>query len=382
MADELNDLIKQHYPKTDTQQTTETTQIETPVIETKVEPTNTEPVTTEPIAEEFKLEHFNKKFGKEFKSEDELKSLFDLPTKVTDLESKASQADKLKADYDALQAKYNEVGKWIDPKKFFANEQLYHTNLMLKKYPDKDVALMTKISTIDVDKTDDIDLLVLNEMLQNPKLKGGEAGAKELVADELGIDLEDKTTWDQKVENKILKAATKIREDFKTLQKVEAELPIDVEKVKTDLISQETAKVDKSKSEWSPLVNKAISDFKEFTIYDKNEKGELTELYKYQVEWPEEVKKAIAEETVNYLAYTNQPVNEKTITNTLDMMKGRYILSDLNKIIKAYGLKEATRVNDEWHNKTHNDTPISEKTVPVTDASKAIENWNQAIDNL
>jgi hypothetical protein len=382
MADELNDLIKKTYPKQDTQQTNETLTTEATAVEAEIEPTNTESVKTESVPEEFKLEHFNKKFNKEFKSEDELKSLFDLPTKVTDLEAKASQTDKLKADYDALQAKYNEVGKYIDPKKFFANEELYKTNLMLKKYPDKDVTLMTKISTINVDKADDIDLLVLNEMLQNPKLKGGEAGARELVADELGIDLEDKTTWDQKTENKILKAATKIREDFKNLQKVEADVPIDVEKVKSDLISQETNKVEKSKSEWSPLVNKAISDFKELTIFDKNDKGELTELYKYQVEWSDEVKKVIAEDTANYLAFTGQPVNKETITNTLDMMKGKYVLSELPKILKAYGLKETTRVNDEWHNKVHITEPISEKTAPQGTVEKATENWISEINKL
>lgn len=380
MADTLNDLIKQHYPQTE--KAVETTTIETePVVPVEVKTeTITETTTTE--QPEFNIEHFNKRFGKEFKSEDELKSIFDLPTKVSELETKASELVKLKAEYEALQQKHNEVGKWVDPKKFFANEELYKTNLMLKKYPDKDISVMTKVSTMDVDKADNIDLLIMNELLQNPKIKGGEAGAKELVANELGIDLEDKTTWDQLAENKIIKAATKIREDFKNLQKVEADLPIDVDKMKSDLISQETSKFENNKKEWNPLINKALSDFKELTIYDKNDKGELIELYKYQVGWSDDVKKAIGEEVTNYLAYTGQPVNEKTILNALNLVKGRYAQEEQANILKAYALKETTRVNDEWHNKVNNDKPLSERTAPANETEKATQNWTNAINNI
>jgi hypothetical protein len=144
--------------------TGEPTTLTTPATSTPTEPIiPVEPTTAIPV--EFNLESFNKHFGKEFKDPDDIKSLFDLPTKITEVEGKLTEFEKIQKELADYKQKYEEVGKYIDPKTFFANDKLYQTNLMLKKYPDKDVSLMTKISTLDVDKANNFDLLVLNKML-------------------------------------------------------------------------------------------------------------------------------------------------------------------------------------------------------------------------
>jgi hypothetical protein len=343
------------------------------------EPNNQPPANDPPV--EFNLEHFNKHFGKEFKKADEIKSLFDLQGKVTEYEGKLTEYEKAKLDLSDLQKKYEEVGKYVNPKDFFANDDVYRTNLMLKKYPDKDVTLMTKISTLDIDKTDNFDLLVLNEMLQNPSIEGGEAGARELLASEFGIDVDDKSSWDTLTKNKISKEANKVKTEFKNLQKVEPQLPIDVEKMKSELISRENAKIEQVKQEWSPLMDKALQDFKELTIFDTDEKGDLKEFYKYQVEYTDEDRKAIKQDMVNYLAYTGQQINEKSVKDSLDMIKGRFALQQLPKMMKSYGQQIATQKDDEWHQKVNNTNPLSDKVAPIGDVEKQTQSWISAIRN-
>jgi hypothetical protein len=378
--DTLDNVFKQYSLKGDNPAGDVTPSTDTnPPVDPPAEPNNQPPANDPPV--EFNLDHFNKHFGKEFKKADEIKSLFDLQGKVTEYEGKLTEYEKAKLDLSDLQKKYEEVGKYINPKDFFANDDVYHTNLMLKKYPDKDVTLMTKISTLDIDKTDNFDLLVLNEMLQNPNIEGGEAGARELLASEFGIDVDDKSSWDTLTKNKISKEANKVKTEFKNLQKVEPQLPIDVEKMKSELISRENAKIEQVKQEWSPLMDKALQDFKELTIFDTDEKGDLKEIYKYQVEYTDEDRKAIKQDMVNYLAYTGQQVNEKTVKDSLDMIKGKFALQQLPKMMKSYGLSIATQKDDEWHQKVNNTNPLSDKVAPIGDVEKQTESWISAIRN-
>jgi hypothetical protein len=352
----------------------------TPPVTPETPATPVTPTTPETPPVEFNLESFNKHFGKEYKKPEEIKSLFDLPTKITEVESKLTEFEKTKQELADYKKRYEEVGKYIDPKSFFANEKLYQTNLMLKKYPDKDVALMTRISSLDIDKADNFDLLVLNEMLKNPSIEGGEAGAQEMLASKYGVDLtQDRKEWERLARNQIGTDGNQVRSEFKAFQKVDPELPIDVEKVKSDLLARENAKIETKKSEWKPLMDKALSDFKELPIFDQDEKGDLKEIYKYQVEYSEEDKKSIAEDMINYLAYTGQDVNEKSIKNSLDLIKGRYLLSQLPKIMKSYGLQIATQKDEEWHQKVNNDNPLSDKQLPAGDLEKETQNWIGAI---
>ena len=379
--DTLDNVFKQYSLKGDNpagDNITPPTDTNLPV-DPPAEPNNQPPANDPPV--EFNLEHFNKHFGKEFKKADEIKGLFDLQGKVTEYEGKLTEYEKAKLDLADLQKKYEEVGKYVNPKDFFANDDVYRTNLMLKKYPDKDVTLMTKISTLDIDKTDNFDLLVLNEMLQNPSIEGGEAGARELLASEFGIDVDDKSSWDTLTKNKISKEANKVKTEFKTLQKVEPQLPIDVEKMKSELISRENAKIEQVKQEWSPLMDKALQDFKELTIFDTDEKGDLKEIYKYQVEYTDEDRKAIKQDMVNYLAYTGQQINEKSVKDSLDMIKGRFALQQLPKMMKSYGQQIATQKDDEWHQKVNNTNPLSDKVAPIGDVEKQTQSWISAIRN-
>jgi hypothetical protein len=126
-------------------------------------------------------------------------------------------------------------------------------------------------------------------------------------------------------------------------------------------------------------MDKALFDYKEQPIFDQDEKGELKEIYKYQVEWSDKEKEDIKADMLNYLAYTGQDVNEKNIKNSLDLIKGKYILSQLPKIMKSYGLQISTQKDEEWHQKVDNPNPLSNKIPNATDQEQETQRWINAI---
>jgi hypothetical protein len=63
------------------------------------------------------------------------------------------------------------------------------------------------------------------------------------------------------------------------------------------------------------------------------------------------------------------------------MIKGRYVLQQLPKMMKSYGQQIATQKDDEWHQKVNNTNPLSDKVPPVGDVEKEIQSWQSAIRN-
>lgn len=391
--DEIVNAFKEAYPQkkegeasatqSSTTQTTET--IPVPSTETsepseKPGETNTNTPASPPVFDPSEFnEKYGKKYGREIKEEKDLVDLFSYPTKTTELETKyktledthnltKKQLDDLTAEYESKK----ENLKFIDIKKYFADENLYKTNQIKLKYPDKDINAIADVVKTDLTKASPVDLLIKRARLNDSDIYAGmdDSQVREVIASDFnGVDLDDPNSWDNVTKAKIAKAGKEARVELEALQKVELPVPIDVEKEKEIIYSKEKAKFDQVKNQWTPIVDKMLSNFTELVIPDETGK----ELYKYAPELSDSFKAEISK-FVDYLAYTGQPINEQTIMDVLEGIKGRYIVKELPKIMKAHAQSVSTRVNDEWHAKVHNDVPLSDKTKP---ADKTNEVWSK-----
>jgi hypothetical protein len=130
--------------------------------------------TTAPI---FDVTDFNEKYGKkynrEIKEEKDLEELFSAPTRISDYESKLKAAldahELTKKQFNDLTAEYEskkENLKLINLEEYVGKD-LLKISEMHKKYPDKDVAIMTQIGSMDLDKADPVDLLVKQARLND-----------------------------------------------------------------------------------------------------------------------------------------------------------------------------------------------------------------------
>lgn len=342
------------------------------------------PIDTIPFNPSEFNEKYGKKYGREVKEEKELNEIFEAPKKITELETKyktledthgltKKQLEDLQTEYDSKK----ENLKFIDLKKYFATDDMFKANQLKLKFPDKDERVISDILKTDLSKANPVDLLIKKAKFDDADIYSemDNSQIKEVIAADFGnADLNDPTTWDNVTTAKINKAAKQARIEFDALQKVELPVPIDVEKERETLFSKEKQKFEIVKKQWTPIVDKMLSDFKELVIPDETGK----ELYKYTPEIGDSFKQEMSQ-FIDYLAYTGQPINENTLMDVLENIKGRYIVKELPKIMKAHALKVATEKDDEWHNKVNNDKPLSDKTKTAGDKNDVWSKMEQMI---
>ena len=149
--------------------------------------TDTPPPVVETPPDTF-FETLNTRYKTQFKSDDELKPLFELPKKVTQYE------DELKGKAD-LEKKVLQYEKDLDDLKRTEAERYFSTPLMKKafvadqlvtKHPDKDANLLTELAMADTTKMSDIDILTKERKVNYPN-RSLET-IKTAILSELGID--------------------------------------------------------------------------------------------------------------------------------------------------------------------------------------------------
>jgi hypothetical protein len=325
-------------------------------------------------------EKYGKKFGREIKDPKELEDIFSAPNKVKEFEAKIKEHEDAhgltKKELADLRAEYESKK---DNLQYFnirehVGEDLLKINEMRKKYPDKDASIMSQISRIDIDKADPIDLLVKKARLDNFEIFDGkdDSYVKRFIGNrKFGneVDLNDKETWNDTTEDAIKLEAKDVRKEFKELQNVELPVPVDVEKLKSDRILKEKQQFEQSKGQWSPIVDKMLNNVSSTEISFKDAEGELI---KHTPEL-DDAFKAEVNQMLNFIAYQNLPIDEKTLTEVRNEVTERWIGRNATKIMRDLQKKITTELTDKFHDETHNDTPLSSQTRPEQGSGDVME---------
>ena len=154
-----------------------------PAEETRAEETHTE----EPILEQGTqteqasqgtqpdtfFEEMNKRFGTQFKAEDEVRSIFDLPKKVSEYESKLRESESLAKSVDDYKKKIDELEGSQDPSRIFSSPEVYKAALLedqlRNKFPSGNHNLLREIAFRNLDDMNDLEVLMKDKALTAPK---------------------------------------------------------------------------------------------------------------------------------------------------------------------------------------------------------------------
>ena len=205
-------------PPKETAVGTEENKVVTPVVETPPQgtpPTVEEPPKVEiPKADEF-FETLNKRFGTQYKTDDDLKNVFGLPKKVTEYETESTGLKKSIEDYKKKIEEYEEKQ---NPLKFFSSPDAFIAEQLKIKYPKSNPVLLHEIATVDVDKMDDLDVLVKDRQLfvKDPPREGV---IRDIIKKHYGIDpTTDPKDWDELAVGEMKLDAAVAREKINTLK--------------------------------------------------------------------------------------------------------------------------------------------------------------------
>jgi hypothetical protein len=232
-------------------------------------PTDTTPTTPAPAQEATKpdefIETFNKRFNTQYKTDDEIKSVFEVSKKIPEYETRLKDRDDLfksveqyKKDLDNLERTAST--KYLsDP----LMQKAYVASQLLKKYPDKDPFILQEIAMSDVSQMGDLDAVAKERKIRYPSMKL--ENIKAVILNDLGIDATvAPEEWDSLAKDKLTMMAGDARENIKNLTK-----GIELPKVETSEDAQKRFDAELSKRIEATITHKA-----EYSKFDKFNMGE------------------------------------------------------------------------------------------------------------
>ena len=333
------------------------------------------------VPDKFKI--LSETFGREFKTDDDVTafrtSLDEYPTKLTAAEQKAAEAE----------AKRAELEEGIDPRSHFANDTLFTLNGLIKKFPDKNPLMLTEISTRDfkdVYKTNPIDMLAMDMMLDNPGIFDSREQAIAVVLKNHGIEPEKDENGnydiDEVTQKQLQIKAKAVTDKFTTLKSevMAANQPVDLKAKAAEKLQKNTERIQKITEATESLFTKEIpSELKEIG-FQKTEKGEdgkdvVVDSFKYQI--PEgfakskavqDILKSVRNDLIQKEAEFTPEQAARKKEETVTFIKALYLYEHWMDIDNARVEDVLTKSKEETWMKRHNPRTLrAEGKAPVPD---------------
>jgi len=299
-----------------------------------------------PVADEF-FDTFNKRYNTQYKGDDDLKALFELPKKVTEYESRQGEYETLKKLSEERQRKIEELESLHDPLKFFSSPESYVAEQLKIKYPNRDSSLLHEIVTTDTDKLNDFDLLVKAERLFNRNLPEGGRYVKDVLYKRYGIDADTRPEeWDGATLTQIAMDASAVREKIGALKK-----EVDLPKVMT-AEDRERAKADslaKREQALSPL-REQFTKFEKFSLGD------------FEFEVPSDYKQKADDLFKGYFIDAGVEMNEENLKSAIQLRDSNFLYENFSKIKEVIAKQAQASVQEKTDRELHNENPPNTAT--------------------
>lgn len=304
------------------------------------------------------VDQINKALGTGFENIDELKSSLN----NNELQKKL---DQLKEDYNELKGK-------ADPRQFFVNDEEYKRQLILKKYGQNvSPNLLNKIVSADIDKMGDVDVLVLDKVIRNPNIHGGEQGAREMILHKLGIDTEDvdnPSGWSDLQKNIVSDAAHQVRNALRKIRDIEIPEVKDFDAEREQARQEQQENEKQLKSGWQEKAAGIVDGFDKFSLFRDNDKGEKEKYFSFDV--GDKFKKDIIPQVVDFFSKNSLEPSKENIEYAKDFMHDVFWKNYGDEIVQAYGKDVETRVKEEINRKRDNPAPPNRKEPDSSDKEK------------
>jgi hypothetical protein len=344
MPPEIQQMVSQQaveqpiVPQTETPPAQPQAQVEQPIVG--------EPPQAEPPKVDTFFEEFNKRYGTQYKSDDEVKPVFGLPKKVGEYEGKLKDFEKSVSEY---QKKITELEELQDPLKYFSSPDAFKAEQLRIKYPKSNPDALQKIAMSDVDKMNDLDVLIKDRQLFVPDAPREEV-IRKVILKKYGIDPDtDPNEWDEISVAEMKLDAAAAKEKINGLKSV-----IEMPQVLTKEQKEQARIEAQSKRE------EAVTPLKDtFLKFDKFSHKEI-EGFDFDV--PEEYKKALPNMFQSMFMEAGLEPTQENLNTALELREALLVHQYLPKLREIWikeGQALATKVVDK---ELHNDTPPNVKT--------------------
>jgi len=321
---------------------------ETPEVDTGVpvtppaEPPKAEP----PKVDEF-IETINKRYGTQFKADDEVKGIFGLPKKVTEYETKLKEKESLEKSIGDYKKRIEELEGSQDPLRWFSSPETYVAEQLRIKYPKSNPVLLQEIATTDVNKMGDLDVLVKDKQLfvnDPPK----ESVIRSVVLKKYGIDPTlPPEEWDEISVAEMKLDAAAARDKINNLKGV-----IEMPKVMTK------EQREQAQAEAVAQKEQAIAPLKEtFSKFDKFQKDD------FGFDVPDEYKSKLPDMFQSMFIDAGLEPNEGNLQSALELRDALLLYQYFPKIREIITKEAETKLQAKLDAELHNTQPPNTTTL-------------------
>lgn len=318
----------------------------------------------QPIEEPgFKIENFNKTFETSFEDESSLKSALE----------RAQQYDQVQLDLQQAKekaGKYDQVLEFYNPKNLFGDDETYAFIELKKKFPDRDLGIVSKVRSQEFDQMSDIDKLLLADKLK-VKMNVSDQIRKEGILQRLGIESGDQSEWTDGDKYKI---ASELSNNMGVLQEIRNFKP---EPKTFDLAAEkenhEKQQADRKKSlteKVKPFAESLINNYKGPKAYQQDKDGKYEEIFSYDLD--KSAKSGFVESLVNVMVNAGMEPSTENLQQAQQYIDNHFKILNYDKAIAA-AIKHGQAIADERaHNEMHSNKPVNTNEAPRVSEEKGL----------
>jgi len=323
------------------------------------------------------ISSFNSEFKKEFKTSEEIQSLFSATDELKTLRESAAEKDKL------LLEKENLLNTKTDGLKLFADDNMYKINHILINNPDLNKAALLRLASADLDKMQDTEVLKLQKLTKVQSGDFSEADIEYAINKQYNLtadpnDLEGDDLRDFNA-NKFLRneAAQAARLELKGLMNVEMPEKIDLLAMQNESKAKAEKDYTDNLSLWKPKTDEFIKTLDKYTLeFDKGDDN------KFEFSYDDEFKAYLGKNLAEYAARTgldaSKPESLKVIAKSIE---NDFIGKKLPQMFKTFKVDLLAKVKDAEYKDKHEipDSNLKEAPGKLTEDEKHNKEANEGI---
>ena len=287
------------------------------------------------------LKRINEHTGANFESLDDVKGLL-------------STKDKLKEYESTLEQKDEALKKAGDPYQTFADEKILKANEIVRKNEGVTPDVAFKLASSDLDNMNDDDVLVMEQIMNNPHYAGRESELKDIINEDYGLDEfgseDDMEEADKKkLSRRQMKkemAAKKARESLKQMASVETPGQRDLEAETQQEKEQQQKEFEQKVNTFRPQANKMLEDVGTLKFGKNGHEYQVDQAFMDTLGKDDNLAKFLAN---NYDA--NDP---NAYNNALQKVKQMYWANNPDRIVDDLEEQIKARMQDQVHKEQHN----------------------------
>lgn len=298
----------------------------------------------QPPADFNKYSFLSETLGATFASDEDIEtfktSITQRDERLRDFETRQQAWEKEKEELEAS----------VDPKSWFASDQMFVLNGLLKKFPDKNPLVISEISAREFGESDlsnPVEVLALDLMLNHPKIYKTKEDAIEDVLRKYEVD-DEKNIDPKDLRMMQVDATEKIKAFTELKSQVEQPKAVSLSEERKNKIEAENKRKEAMMAATEPLFTKVIpSSLKEieFSVMTKNDKGEDVPevVFKYEI-GEGFAKSKMAQGIIENFRNTairegnewTKEKEEKFKAETTGLLKALYLYNNLPAITSAF----------------------------------------------